>query len=59
MSDVDGPHVAGHIYRRIFSEGGQTLDPDDIPYALDEAIEELRSQNVPPSRWATFIHLGM
>lgn len=59
MSDIDGPLVASHIYDQIFSGEGEYLDPNVIPYALDEAVQRLRADRVPPSRWATFIHLGM
>ena len=53
MSDIDGPLVAGHIYDQIFSGEGEYLDPNVIPYALDEAVQRLRANRVPPSRWAT------
>jgi CHAT domain-containing protein len=56
MSDVDGPVVAGAVYRELFK--GDVLDPRIIPYALDEAVQELRRQGAPAHRWATFVHIG-
>ena len=59
MSDIDGPYVSSHVYQRIFAESDVYLNPHDVAYALDEAVRTLRAQGLPPSRWATFIHLGM
>lgn len=59
MYDMDGPQVASHLYRQLFSADTKYLDPDVIPYALDEVTRRLREQGVPPARWATFIHLGV
>jgi hypothetical protein len=56
MGDADGPLVAEHIYS-AFSSAAE-LDPDAIPYALDEAARVLRKKGLPPSRWATFVHIG-
>jgi hypothetical protein len=56
MNDVDGPTVADDVYRSLFS--ATIMDVDVVPYALDEAIQKLRDQGVPPERWATFIHMG-
>jgi hypothetical protein len=59
MSDIDGPFVAEHVYKELFMGEDEYLDPNVVPYALDEAVQQLRARNLPPSRWATFIHLGM
>jgi hypothetical protein len=56
MNDIDGPLVASRVYQCLFEN--ETLDPDIIPYALDDAVQELRLQGVSPSRWATYIHIG-
>jgi hypothetical protein len=59
MCDSDGPDVASHLYQELFNRDKEYLDPDLVPYALDEALQPLREQGLSPSRWATFIHLGM
>jgi hypothetical protein len=56
MADSDGPDVAHWVYQALFRRG--ELDLDDIAYALDEAVTELRSKGASASRWAPFIHLG-
>jgi CHAT domain-containing protein len=56
MGDSDGPAVAAHVYGELFS--GDKLDPQVIPYALDEVIQTLRRNGVSAHRWATFIHIG-
>jgi hypothetical protein len=56
MRDQDGPQVAKRFYERLFAKEDIVLD--DIPYALDYAVEELRETGVIPERWATFIHMG-
>jgi hypothetical protein len=56
MSDEDGPQVAKLFYERLFAKDQISLD--DIPYALDYAVRELRRSGVPPERWATFIQMG-
>jgi hypothetical protein len=56
MSDVDGPFVALEVYKCLFEN--EILDPGVIPYALDDAVKQLRLQGVSPSRWATYIHIG-
>lgn len=59
MNDTDGPTVARHVYRKLFAGDSQYLEADDVAYALDEAIHQLREGGVPASRWATFVHLGI
>jgi hypothetical protein len=56
MGDEDGPTVAQKVYATLFFQ--ESVSAEDVPYALDAAVEELRSAGLPPSRWATFIHLG-
>jgi hypothetical protein len=56
MGDIDGPAVASQVYEEILKK--DVLDLDDIPYAVDKAVTLLREKGVPPSRWATFIHIG-
>lgn len=66
MDDVDGSDVTTTLYRRLFSvredesdPGDAVLDPDVVPFALDEAVRALRAKGVSPSRWATYIHIGV
>jgi hypothetical protein len=56
MHDEDGPKVAQALYETLFR--GETLDLDDVPYALDEAVDLLRKSGVPAQRWALFMHMG-
>jgi hypothetical protein len=56
MNDTDGPRVAKLFYEKFLSEDVITLDA--IPYALDQAVVELRKSGVPTERWATFVHIG-
>jgi hypothetical protein len=61
MGDMDGPVIAESIYSSLFNtdKGPKILDPDDIPYALDEAVQRLRNSGLDPSSWATYIHIGI
>jgi CHAT domain-containing protein len=54
--DADGPAVARAFYEALLSE--PVIDADAVAYALDEAVSKLRRQNVSPTRWASFIHVG-
>jgi hypothetical protein len=56
MNDLDGPFIAERVYKYIFRDG--QLDIDVVPFALDEAVRELRDKGVHPSRWATYVHIG-
>jgi hypothetical protein len=56
MRDDDGPIVAAAVYSDLCRKA--TIDADDIPYALDAAVQELRKRNVSPGRWAPFVHFG-
>jgi hypothetical protein len=59
MEDVDGPMVAKLVYKDIFTGQSEYVDPDDVAYALDAAVLELRRVHPDPSRWAPYIHLGI
>jgi hypothetical protein len=56
MHDEDGPKLARTFYEALFMH--EIIDLDDIAYALDDAIQALRSQSVPAPRWALFMHMG-
>jgi hypothetical protein len=56
MHDADGPDVARRVYEALFQH--DSLNLDDVPYALDEAVESLRKAGVSPARWAPFMHMG-
>ena len=56
MADEDGPEVAGTFYEEIFND--LPVRSDSAAYALHYALKKLRMRRVPPSRWATFIHIG-
>ena len=56
IEDETGPIVAKIVYRELF--GKEVIDPEDIPYALDMAVRELRRRGYRPHQWAPFIHLG-
>jgi hypothetical protein len=59
MNDADGPTVAKHVYEELLRGGLDTLNYDVIPFALDAVTRKLREDGVHPSRWATWIHMGM
>jgi CHAT domain-containing protein len=56
MSDEDGPRLARRFYEALFER--EKLDLDDIPYALNAAVQALRSAGAPARRWALFMHIG-
>jgi hypothetical protein len=61
MGDLEGPVIASNIYSSLFSSGNMSdfLDPNTVPYALDEAVQKLRNSGLDPSSWATYIHIGI
>ena len=59
MNDADGPTIARHVYGQLFRGNGEYLDPDDIAYGLDDAVQEMRKTHISASRWSLFIHLGI
>jgi hypothetical protein len=56
MHDADGPLVAKTVYGELLKK--PVFELDDIPYALDAAVQALRENGAPPCRWATFVHMG-
>jgi hypothetical protein len=59
MEDVDGPTIAKLVYKDVFRTDSKEVDADDVPYALDAAMQVLRKMHPEPSRWAPYIHLGI
>jgi hypothetical protein len=59
MRDVDGPLVVTTIYEQLFVGDSEFLDPNDVAYALDDAVQKLRQNGAHPTRWAPFIHIGL
>jgi hypothetical protein len=59
MEDIDGPMVAKSVYEDIFSSQSEYIEPDDVAYALDTAVQKLRHVDQDSSRWAPYIHLGI
>ncbi|CAA7269202.1 unnamed protein product [Cyclocybe aegerita] len=59
MNDDDGPQVARMIYEEMFKDPDRSLDPKIIAYALDSAVKSLQAKGTHPSRWATYIHVGI
>ncbi|KAH8096760.1 CHAT domain-containing protein [Cristinia sonorae] len=57
MADIDGPEVAEVVYKELLRNN--VLDPDAIPYALDNAVHNLRLRGVSAARWACYIHSGI
>ncbi|KAJ7880423.1 CHAT domain-containing protein, partial [Mycena leptocephala] len=58
MNDSDGPTVAEIVYSHLFREGQQPTHTDTVE-ALQLAVKELKSRNVPYERWVPFIHIGI
>jgi CHAT domain-containing protein len=56
IEDEDGPAVARAFYAALLAE--EVIDADAVAYALDDAVSKLRQQDVSPTRWASFIHVG-
>jgi hypothetical protein len=59
MNDNDGPEVAATVYQDLFRRTTKVPDPDTIPRALDAATRDMRQRGLHPSRWATYIHMGI
>lgn len=59
MHDEDGPHIAESIYKALFKNGVLNMDPDEIPFALDLALQQLREKKIEAIRWAPYIHIGV
>jgi hypothetical protein len=48
--------------KALFKEGGddsEFLDPDDVPYVLDEAMQKLRKAGFDPNFWATYVCISI
>jgi hypothetical protein len=56
MNDADGPKMAQWFYEALLEN--ETIQLDDIPYALDAAVQKLRGEGVPAARWVTYMHWG-
>jgi hypothetical protein len=56
MYDSDGPQVAQWIYEALLKN--EMFSLDDIPYALDDAVQKLRGKGASPKHWATYMHIG-
>ena len=56
MYDDDGPRMAQWFYEALLEK--ETIDLNDIPYALDAAVQKLQATGASPARWATYMHLG-
>jgi hypothetical protein len=61
MGDAEGPEVAEGIYSALFNRdaASEYLDPDDVPYALDDVVQKLHRSGLDPSFWATYVHIGI
>jgi hypothetical protein len=53
--------IAERIHSVLFKGSGNSeyLDLDDIPYALDEAVQNLRASGLNLGLWATYVHIGI
>jgi hypothetical protein len=60
IEDEDGPAVAREFYAALLPVAKEVIDADavNVSYALDEAVSKLRRQDVSPTRWVSFIHVG-
>ncbi|KAJ7916700.1 hypothetical protein B0H13DRAFT_1609158, partial [Mycena leptocephala] len=58
MRDDDGPEIATNFYRYLTEKASGGIHLDDVPYALDGAIQALRACGAEPWRWLPFIHIG-
>ena len=56
MYDHDGPMVAQWFYEALLEK--EVIELDDVPYALDVAVQKLRETGARPNRWATYMHMG-
>lgn len=59
MNGIDGPILARRVYEGLLSSDDEYVDPGAIPYALADAIQQLRGSGVHPARWATYVHFGV
>ena len=63
MHDSVGPGIAKILYQHLYEDPHKPLNPDTVAFALDKAVEELRTsapgKDMLPSIWAPFIHIGL
>ncbi|KAE9407060.1 hypothetical protein BT96DRAFT_174862 [Gymnopus androsaceus JB14] len=57
MEDSHGPPLMEVIYEELFRS--DSFGSEGPAYALAVAIDRLRSNNVSPRSWATFVHYGV
>jgi hypothetical protein len=48
--------VAKWFYEALLAK--EVIGADEVAYALDHAVAELRKSGVPSHQWAPFIHMG-
>jgi len=60
MADIDGPDIAGHFYRSVFSDRWRgTPYYERTAKALRDAVRRLRrKKNMTLERWVNFVHYG-
>ncbi|KAG8967301.1 hypothetical protein FRC03_010240 [Tulasnella sp. 419] len=58
MADIDGPHVAEHVYRHMYRQSGRVASYKDAAEGLNIATKFLKTQGVPVERWINFVHIG-
>ena len=56
MADADGPKMAQWFYEALLEH--EVIQLNDIPYALDTAVQKLKESGVSRNRWATYMHWG-
>jgi CHAT domain-containing protein len=60
ISDEDAPKIADQIYKYLFRNRVEGLDPSEAATALNRAVLCLREDpTVTLDRWAPFIHFGI
>ena len=63
MQDSIGIGIAKTLYQHLYKDPHKPLNPDTVAFALDKAVEELRTsaqgKDMLPSVWAPFIHIGL
>jgi hypothetical protein len=57
MGDQDGPFFAEKVYQKLLEQ--ELIGAASVAFAVDYAVCQLRSLDVPSDRWATFIHVGI
>ncbi len=57
IADEDAPKVAKEVYDAIVTSEG--LDVTKAADGLQSAVRKMREANLPPHRWAPFVHIGI